>query len=269
MGAVFALIFVSEAGAQIRRGHDRVVELSQGEAEEMWRTFRSAKIAGDYAMDFVLTHSPRRGESVKYEGKIYGTERSGRTLTRIRIKKAGVPDAKIHDFILFNSPKEPKVWRAEGGKFAEIPPNEWLKPLADGVILSPFDLLTPYVNWPHKYSGPGRIGQAVHFFDLAPSQKVFNGISGVRMALTREFNSPAQTKIFSEEGKALKTVSLGSVKKIDGLWIVAELSARDESTRDKDNLRFRAAKLNAVLPASIFDSSASPEDPPVVEMRAF
>ena len=58
-----------------------------------------------------------------------------------------------------------------------------------------------------------------------------------------------------------KTVSLGSVKKADGLWIVLELSARDEASRDKDKLRFRAAKFRADLPSSVFDpeSAAVPQ----------
>lgn len=262
--ACIALFFVPifaglpDASAQVRRGFEKVVPLTQSEAAEMWNAFKRAKIAGSYAMRFTLTHSPRRGENTEYDGEIFGTERNGKTLTRIRLKKA--QDADFADFILSNSPESPKVWRKNaGGKFAEIPESEWLKPLLDGAVFSPFDLLMPYVNWTPKYAGAGRIGQAVHFFELETPKGFADTIDKVDVAITREFNSPAQTRVFAKGGA--KTVSLGSVKKADGLWIVLELSARDEASRDKDKLRFRAAKFRADLPSSVFDpeSAAVPQ----------
>ena len=124
--ACIALFFVPifaglpDASAQVRRGFEKVVPLTQSEAAEMWNAFKRAKIAGSYAMRFTLTHSPRRGENTEYDGEIFGTERNGKTLTRIRLKKA--QDADFADFILSNSPESQKVWRKNaGGKFAEIP----------------------------------------------------------------------------------------------------------------------------------------------------
>lgn len=254
--ACIALFFVPifagapNASAQIRRGFDKVVPLTQSEAADMWNAFRRAKIAGSYAMRFTLTHSPRKGENIECDGEIFGTERGGKTLTRIRLKKAG--DADCADFILSNSPQSQKVWRKNAdGKFEEIPESEWLKPLLDGTVFSPFDLLMPYINWTPKYAGAGRIGQAVHFFELETPKEFAATIDKVDIAITREFNSPAQTRVFAKGGA--KTVSLGSVKKVDGLWIMLELSARDEASRDKDKLRFRAAKFRADLPSSVFD----------------
>lgn len=262
--ACIALFFVPifagapKASAQVRRGFEKVVPLTQGEAADMWNTFKRAKIAGDYAMRFTLTHSPRKGENTEYDGEIFGTERGGKTLTRIRLKKSG--DADFADFILSNSPKSQKVWsKNSDGKFAEIPESEWLKPLLEGIVFSPFDLLMPYVNWTPKYAGAGRIGQAVHFFELKTPKSFADTIDKVDVAITREFNSPAQTRVFARGGA--KTVSLGSVKKVDGLWIVLELSARDEASRDKDKLRFRAAKFRAELPSSVFapESASIPQ----------
>lgn len=267
MGAIIALIFVSEVPAQIRRGNERVVELSPSEAQDMWNAFKHMKISGDYAMGFTITHSPRHGDNEEYVGEIFGGERNGDTVTRIRVKKAGDKSAKVSDFILVNSPRNSSVWKVENGKFSLLDKSEWLKPMVEGLIFSPFDILMPYINWRHKYAGAGRIGQAVYFFDLSPDNDIGDKISNVKIAVTREFNSPAQTQIFDAKGGILKTVTLGSVKKTDGLWIVLELSARDEASRDKDKLRFRAAKLNTVIDSAVFDTARKPVEPPRLEMR--
>ncbi len=262
MSTVIVLIFVSEASAKINRGFNKVVELTTTEANNMWRNFSNARIAGDYVMSFTITHSPRRGENVEYVGELFGTRVGDGTLTRIRVKKAFPADAPISDFILSNSKKNAKVWKASGNKFEEIDKKDWFKPLIDGLIFSPFDLLMPYVNWQHKYVGGGRIGQAVHFFELSPADdEIANGSKKVRIAITREFNSPAQTDIFDKNGILTKTVALGSVKKFDGLWLIKEISARDEISRDKDKLKFNSAAVNVVIPHSVFDPNLQPTQP--------
>ncbi len=268
MSAAIALIFVSEVSAQMNRGFTKVVELTPSQADEMWSTFKRSKISGDYAMGFTITHSPRRGEDVEYVGEMYGTRVGDETLTRVRVKKADTKDSPISDFILSNHSKECKVWRSNGDKFEEIKKADWHKPLVEGLIFSPFDLLTPYIHRQPKYVGGGRIGQAVYFFDLFPSaDESAQDSKKVRIAITREFNSPAQTEIFDSNGKLEKIVSLGSVKKFDGLWIIHELSARDENTRDKDKLRFRAATVKTVVPLSTFDPKLKPREPHRLEMK--
>ena len=268
MGALIALIFVSESVAQIRRGHDKVVELTTQEASEMWSKFKLAKIAGDYAMGFTITHSPRRGENVEYVGEIFGANRGDEVLTRIRVKKVEPKNSPISDFILSNSANGGVVWKAQDDKFVEVPKADWFKPLVDGLIYSPFDLLMPYVNWKYVYVGGGRIGQAVYFFDLIPPTKeIAKDVSRVRIAITREFNSPTQTDIFNKEGELVKTVSLGSVKKFDGLWIVRQMFARDEKSRDKDKLEFRAGVVKTIIDSAVFDPTKKPTEPPRLELK--
>lgn len=268
VGAFIALIFVSEACAQIRRGHDRVVELTTQEASEMWRKFKSSTIAGDYAMSFTITHSPRRGENVEYVGEIFGTRKGDEILTRIRVKKVEPKDSPISDFILSNSSRGGIVWKSQGDKFVEVPKSDWFKPLVEGLIYSPFDLLMPYVNWQSVYVGGGRIGQAVYFFDLVPPTKeLAKEISRVRVAITREFNSPAQTEIYGANGDIMKKVTLGSVKKFDGLWVLREMSARDEKTRDKDKLEFRSGAVKTIIDSSVFDATKKPVEPPRIELK--
>lgn len=268
MSALAALIFVFDASAQPRRPvNDKVAPLSKREAAERWAEFSSAKLA-DYCMSFSISHNPRRGESVFYDGLIFGSERDGAALTRIRIKKSGDPSAKFADFILKNTPRGSEIFTAENGKWKKIPESEWFKPMLGGLVYSPFDILMPYRFWEARYDSAGRIGQAVYFFALAAPEGFKGGVSKVVLALTRDFNAPAQTEIFGGDGKLVKTVSLGSVKKVDGLWIMRESSARDELSRDKDILRFRAAKLRAALPASVFSTDAAPTAPETPELKA-
>ena len=259
MGAVFvALIFVSASHAQPRRGAaDKVAALTQAEAQERWKEFSSSKIAGDYCLGFSISHNPRRGESVIYKGLMFGSERNGSTMTRIIVRKAGSPETDAADFILKNSRTSSKIWRSEGGKFREIPESEWHKPMLDGLVFSPFDILMPYRWWESGYKGPMRMGKAVHVYSLKAPDKFSGSVSRVEIALTRDFNSPAQTEIFGAGNLPSKTVSLGAVKKLDGLWIISELSARDNSSRDSDRLKFRSGAVKIQLPESVF----SPENP--------
>ena len=149
----------------------------------------------------------------------------------------------------------------ENGKARELPRADWTKPFADGFIYSPFDLLMPYKFWNPKYDGPGRIGQAVHFFRLEPPENAQGAGGAVRLALSREFSSPVQAQVLGADTRPAKTLKLASVKKIGSRWIMREAELRDESTRDKDILRFLSANFSEKIPASLFDAR-SPEPNP-------
>ncbi len=276
MGALWALIFICQADAQIRRADTRVVPLQQDDARQKWQNFKSSRTA-DCCMDFTIEHAPRRGESVEYAGTLFNLNDGATTLTRILVEKAGngggasAASRPAADILLINSPGGAQVWKFDGNKAVRLPKSEWLSPIMDGLIYSPFDLLVPYKSWEAKYAGPGRIGQAVHFFDLqAPEDFNLPGgepdvkVGKVRVALTREFDTPAAAEVYSNFGRLLKTLTLASAKKIDGVWLAAKLELRDDITRSKDILRFTAAKMRAALPKGIFSPESlgkRPEKP--------
>ena len=275
MGAIAALIFILSSSAAPRGGADTnsVRPLSAEKANEMWGEFSRAGISGDYCMGFTITHRPRKGEQTCYTGEIFGTKTGeGYDKTRIRVfgPRGGQTAEKcIADYILINNPAEPKVFKLSNGSFVELPPTEWSKPLAEGFLYSPFDLLMPYKFWKPAYEGAGRIGQAVHFFRLAPHDSAAAGQNSVRLALSREFSSPVQAQILSSDSRPLKTLKLASVKKIDSRWIMREAELRDESSRDKDILRFESANLRDSLPKSIFDTQSpdmSPKKPDMTKI---
>ncbi len=253
MGAVFALVFFrADCAAQIRgaRVHDKVVSLSPEEADSNWEKFKKSGIACDYCMDFKISHAPRRGQEVEYVGEIFGAKANalGEEKMRIRIKKSD--SDKFEDWLLVFSPDRRQVWKFEGGKAREI--SELDIPICGGLLVSPFDFMMPFKSWKSNYEGSGRIGQAVHFYSLVPENPGGGGkIEKVVVALTREFNSPAQVETFGKGGEE-KVLSLGSVKKIDGLWMMLQFELLDKASRDRDTLRFTAAKVRAKLDPDVF-----------------
>lgn len=267
VGALAALIFVLNAHSAPRGGADTnsVRALSGEEAAEMWAEFSRSGIAGDYCMEFSIAHRPRRGEETRAFGEIFGSKTpEGFDATRVRIFTKKSPDATpacAADFILKNDPASPRVYRVENGKAREIPHADWAKPFVDGFIYSPFDLLMPYKFWRPKYDGPGRIGQAVHFFRLEPPESAQGTGGAVRLALSREFSSPVQAQVLGADSRPAKTLKLASVKKIGSRWIMREAELRDESTRDKDILRFLSVNFSEKISASLFDAD-SPEPRP-------
>lgn len=273
MGTLWVLIFVTSADAQIKRVNDRVAPLVEDEAQKRWGEFASSRTA-DYCMDFTIEHAPRKGKSVFYSGTIFSSNKGAASYTRIRAAKKSSTDTV--DFLLVNSPQSQEVWKFEDGKAVQVPKEKWQTPLMEGLVYSPFDLLMPYRNWKARYAGAGRIGQAVHYYDLEVPQdfKITENfkdtkIGKIRIALSRDFNAPAAAEVYSTKGELLKTLSLGSVKKIDDLWIMKTAQLRDDLSREKDILRFTYAKMRPIFSKSIFSKDSlgkAPEKPLLEEL---
>ena len=244
---VLIFLFCSAHAQNIKRPKFSVgLDLSPEAASERWQEFSKSKLGGDYCMMFEIKHRPRKSEEIKYVGYMLGSEKNGIVYTRIRVAPASTP-TKIEEYIFKNAPSKSEVWKLKNDKFELLPHKDWTSPICAGLLYSPFDLLMPYKHWIPTYVGADKIGQAVHLYDLTSSE--FPSKT-VRVALTRDFNAPAQIVIFGKD--EYKTANLGSVKKVDGLWIMREASVKDERTKDKDILRFTAAKFKLNLPISIF-----------------
>ncbi len=252
-GTLAVLFFFPACGAfaqhKAPRAADKVHPLSQEEASERWREFSSSRPVADYCLDFTLTHVPRRDAESVYRGTLWGTEISADVVMRVIVKKDG--DEKYSDFLLRAGKNYSEIIKFENGKAVVLGDEDWLKPVCDGLIYSVFDILMPYRFWNSvSYAGAGRIGQAVHYFDIS-APKDFRekcpALRNVKVALSREFNSPVQTEIFGPEGVLLRTVTLDTFKKVDDLWIMLKIDIRDDVTRDKDKLKFTAAKLGTKL----------------------
>ena len=254
------LIFLPSLFAQnIRRPKfDTGIDLSQEAAMERWTQFASSRLGGDYCMRFEIKHRPRKGEEIKYVGYMLGAQRGATVFTRVSVAPASRPK-NTSDFILKNSPSGSDVWKFSGDKFKKLSQKDWTIPMSEGLLYSPFDLLMPYKFWQPTYTGADRVGQPVHTYRLSspdlPTRVVL-------VALTRDFNAPAQIQIYNSDVKTT-TAQLGSVKRIDGLWIMREASVKDEISKDKDVLKITEAKFRLMLDFTIFspDSKRNIEIP--------
>ncbi len=248
LSTLVVLFFFTSVYAQpsrTGRTADRVVPLSQQESAERWLEFTSSKLATDFCMDFTIRHIPRRGAETLYKGTIWGTEINGVSTMRLRLSKDG--NEEFGDYILKSSKNFDSITKFENGEAIKLDYSAYHKPLLDGLIYTPFDLLMQYRYWKNvEYKGADRIGQAVHYFDIsAPKEfaEKFPQINVVRIALSREFNHPVQTEFFDSQKNLVKTSTLSSVKKVGDFWIARQIDLRNDITRDKDRLTFIAARL--------------------------
>lgn len=231
----------------------RVFPLTPEEAARRWAEFSATRPAADYCFAFILEHKPRRGESRDYEGLIWGTAGDvSQANTRISLRDKATKEPV--EFLILGNSGKPEIYRFKGGKTEKLETTQWLSPLMEGLIYSPFDVLMPFKTWPSSYFGPGRVARAVHFYDLkAPENFSGADISKIRVALSREFNAPFQTEFFDKNGDVSRVLSLGSVKKFDEKWIVKELEMFDKNSRDRDSIKIVSAKFLKEFPEGIFD----------------
>lgn len=252
----FGVFLALNAGySQGVRGNSssRVFPLTPEEAAQRWSEFSATRPAADYCFAFELEHKPRKGESRVYDGLIWGTA-GDITQANTRISLRDRDSKEPAEFLILGNSGKPEIYRFKGGKTQKLETTQWLAPLMDGLIYSPFDVLMPFKTWDSSYFGPGRVARAVHFYDLkAPENFSGANISKIRVALSREFNAPFQTEFFDKNGDVSRVLSLGSVKKFDEKWIVKELEMFDKNSRDRDTIKIVSAKFLKEFPEGIFD----------------
>ncbi len=247
---ILASIFAQAQG--VRGGaSSRVFPLTEEEATERWSEFSRTRPTADYCFAFTLEHKPRRGESSFYDGLIWGTA-GDINQGNIRISLKNRADSTAVNFLILGNSGNSEIYRFKDGKTEKLEKTNWLAPLMDGIIYSPFDVLMPFKTWKSTYYGPGRVARAVHFYDLMAPEN-FSGISKIRVALSREFNAPFQTEYFDKDGDVSRVLSLGSVKKFDEKWIVKELEMFDKNSRDRDTIKIVSAKFLDKFPAGVFE----------------
>ena len=253
----FALVLAAApASAQrSRRADTSVRPLSIEDASARWAEFLANRPMRDYAFKFSLSHLPRKSDAAEYEGLFWGKHFSGDTFfMRLKIWRKSEESA-AEEFLFVSENGECKMFKKSCGRAEQIPQSDWFKPILAGLIYSPFDFATPYKKWAANYAGPGRVGRAVHFFDMRPDEKFAAQnpqIKKVRIALSREFNAPFYTEYYGEGGEPSRTMLLDSIKKIDGVWFMKEMEMQDKSSRDKDKMKICAIKFYESLPLEIF-----------------
>ena len=146
------------------------------------------------------------------------------------------------------------IWKrdAQSPVFQVLEEALWFKPLIEGVIFRPVDLIMPYVQWhKYRYEGPRVMGlrSVVDDFIFMPDEGMAyaeHGMDAVRLSIDRQYKGIRKVEYLSG-ASILSTLSILGVKKINGLWALSRLSLERNGSKT-------IFKLNECTPFSDFET---------------
>lgn len=256
-GCLLALgVAVCEAQSRRRppsRSYAPIGLPDQAEGRQILEASRQIGFGDSYYLEFELRLLPRIGPDVRLPGRWLGIRNASGPLTRLEI----LPDDAAPEVWLVQGGDHPQVWhRAPDGRAAEVTDPE---AMIAGSQVSAIDLQTPFMRWTEfTYEGMLRFrGRPTHVFLLYPPDAEaarYPGVGGARAFIDTEFNALSQVQWVDEDGKPLRTITAGSMRKVPGTdrWIVTVLDVRDEKTRNKTRLIIGAAALDVPLAGELF-----------------
>lgn len=257
-----ALPALSAQGTPYRPAPNYVAggKADQAEGARILGEFRATGPAGTYWLSFELRVLPRQGAERVLQGELFGTAGEAGPLTRLNVGNTRW---------LIQSGAKPAAWtQPDQGTVHEASTAETLQSVA-GTDFTLFDLQMPFLHWTDfVYEGLAKVrGRPAHQFVLYPPAdfvKARPDLSGVRVFLDTQFSALVQVEQLGPDGKAVKSVTLLDLKKVDGQWLLKSIDLRNLVTRDKTRLTFKAAALNLTLPADTFTAAQLAEPPPAV-----
>jgi len=227
-------------------------KLTQEDSAKFLGDFRNSRLIGDLCLRFEITHKPRRGEaSVPVPGTLWASSVAGGQLLRGEIKDAqGRPALS---FIAFKSASERRVWVSlKGAPAKELDDRAPLVPLAEGLLISPFDLQMPFTHWPQatyltteRRRRPVNVYEATNQAGREPAKVTFS-IDSVYGVLVQAICQDAR-------GEPTRQMQVEEFSKVGEQWMLAECSVRDEASRDTDLLRITEAALDAKFATETFE----------------
>lgn len=232
----------------------------QTEGARILGQFRQAGIAGTYWLSFELRVMPRKGAERTIQGQLLGTHGAEGPLTRLAIE---------NERWLIQSGSQPAAWAAPAGRPARPATTaETLQPIA-GTELTLFDLQMPFLHWTDfVYEGLAKVrGRPAHQFLLyAPPEfaQTRPDLSGVRVYIDTQFQALVQVEQLGPDGKTARGLTLLDLKKVGEQWLVKSIDLRNNATRDKTRLTFRAAALDLSLPPETFSPEQLAEPLPPI-----
>ena len=227
-------------------------KLTEEESTQFLAGFRNSRLSGDLCLRFEITHKPRRGEaSAPVPGTLWASSAAGGQLLRGELKDAQGRPALA--FISFKSATERRVWvSVKGAPAKELDDRSPLVPLADGLLISPFDLQMPFTHWPKAtYVTTERRRRPVNVYEAA--NLAGGEPAKVTFAIDRVYGILIQAICLDAKGEQTRLMQVEEFSKVGEQWMLAECSVRDEATRDTDLLRITEAALDAKLAPETFE----------------
>ena len=226
-------------------------QLTASQGQAFLAGFRSSNLKGDLCLRFEIIHKPRQGDSLPaIKGTLWATTRAEAQLLRAEMMDA--QDNATLSFLTVKSAKESRVWISRRGAPAEIlDVKDSLIPLADGLLISPFDLQLPFTHWPATaYLGTEKRRRPVHVFDAL--NQIGCEPAKVNFAIDCVYGVLVQATCFDSKDARIRTMLIEEFSKVDDQWMLAACSVRDENNRDADMLRITEAALGEHFKAETF-----------------
>ena len=232
-------------------------KLTEEESTQFLAGFRNSRLSGDLCLRFEITHKPRRGEaSAPVAGTLWASSVGGAQRLRGEIKDAQGRPALA--FLSFKSATERRVWvSVKGAPAKELDERAPLVPLAEGLLISPFDLQMPFTHWPQAtYVTTERRRRPVNVYEAAnqPGREP----AKVTFAIDRVYGVLVQAVCHDARGEPTRQMQVEEFSKVGEQWMLAECSVRDEASRDTDLLRITEAALDAQLAPATFEPASLP-----------
>ena len=238
-------------------------QLTPEQGQAFLAGFRHSRLNGDLCLRFEVVHKPRKGESLPaVQGTLWAATQGEAQLLRGEINDAQGKAALA--FLTVKSAQGSRVWVSRRGAAAqELDDKAPLIPLADGLILSPFDLQLPFTHWPATaYLTTEKRRRPVHTFDAL--NQIGHEPAKVNYAIDHVYGVLIQATCFDANGKKTRTLQVEEFSKVDELWMLAACSLLDETTRDADLLRITEAAWGELRgsmtfePATLTQPAATP-----------
>ena len=231
----------------------RYAQLTAAEKSVVLADFRASRPASDLVLKVAITHKPRRGDNAPpVNGMLWVSWANGGP--RVRFEAQDEQGRTTYAFIAQKNAAQSELWVSVAGQPAKAIPDTGLSaPIAPGLLLTPFDLHLPFTHWRDaKYVGTERvIGRPAHLYTA------LNPAGGepkhVTFAIDRAYGALLQAISANAQGKALRTLQIDEFGKVDGQWMLAAVSVRDETNRDVDVMQITQAALYLRLAEETFD----------------
>ena len=227
-------------------------QLTPEQGQAFLAGFQKSRLTGDLCLRFEIVHKPRQGESLPaVQGTLWAASHGSYQFLRGEIKDTHGKPALA--FITIKSTKGSRAWVSRRGAAAqELDDKAPLIPLAEGLILSPFDLQLPFTHWPTTaYLTTEKRRRPVHTFDAL--NQVGHEPAKVNFAIDHVYGVLIQATCFDANGQKTRTMQVEEFSKIEEQWMLAACSVRDEITRDADLLRITEAALGGRFAPETFE----------------
>jgi hypothetical protein len=219
--------------------------------------FKRPAQSAPYYLEFVLTEIPRWGGERTYKGRLWGAWNDQGSVLRISLEDG---EGREHRFLLQNGPQA-EGWAYSADTLKRLGPGDLLRPLVDGVEVTPFDLEMPYLYW-----GDARLVAVGRILGRPADEFLFRGqvggfgeagrVAAVRSYFDTQFSALVKTELVDTSGTVLRTLSLVDLKKVGKQWIPKEVDVRNPSTRAKTRIEFTAAALGIDLSPTLFSTGS-------------